>query len=149
MVNACPISGDQVDEGAGRIAAFLSLLVMALSAGFAWPWAVLALGLDFGLRAAGQRRFSPIARLARLARQAAGIRPRMINAGPKRLAAFIGLLFCMGVFSSLVLHWRLLGLLLAGSLVGCAALEAAFGFCVACRLYPFLRFLRLEEALRG
>jgi hypothetical protein len=147
MVDACPITGDQVDEGAGRIAAFFSLLVMALGAGFGWIWAVLALSVDFALRAAGQRRFSPLARLARLLRQLAGIKPRMVNAGPKRFAALIGVLFSVGVGSAQILHLRLLSLLVAGVLVGCAGLEAFFGYCVACRLYPYLRFLRREETI--
>ena len=43
MVQVCPISGDQVDERAGRIAAFFSLLLMVVAVGCGWRWAVLGL----------------------------------------------------------------------------------------------------------
>lgn len=135
MTQACPISGDRVDERAGRIAALFSLLLAALFAWKGWAWAMLGLSADFALRALGLRRYSPVALLSRQLRQISGLEPRLINAGPKRFAALVGCAFTLAIAASLALHWRTTSLSLAGLLVLCAGLEAGLGFCIACVIY--------------
>ena len=56
----------------------------------------------------------------------------LLSAGPKIFAARIGL-----VFSVIILLATLIGLITT-ALVFATILEAAFGICVACKLYPFL-----------
>jgi hypothetical protein len=62
----------------------------------------------------------------------------LINAGPKIFAARIGL-----VFSVIILLATLIGLittaLVFATILGIFSfLEAAFGICVACKLYPYV-----------
>ena len=72
------------------------------------------------------------------------IAPKTVNAGPKLFAARIGI-----VFSAAVVILHLIGLpfsafTVAGVFAFCAFLEAAFSFCVACRIYPFVYKLNLR-----
>ena len=135
---ACPITPDRVDGTAGRIGALLSLLAVALSLVLGWGLVSLALALDFGLRAAGAPRFSPVARAAAGLRVLAGWPARPTNAGPKRFSAAVGCGFSSGVGVALLAGWfgTALGLGLVQGL--CAGLEAFAGFCVACQLYPWV-----------
>lgn len=142
MADVCPISGDQVDERAGRIAAFISLMGVLLFTWRGWPWPMLALSLDFGLRALGWRRFSPVAQASRGLRILSGLDAQMINAGPKRFAALVGALFTFGISACLLFQLHALGLTLTVILAVCAALEAFLGFCVGCRVYRWLPFSR-------
>ncbi len=127
-----------MDDGAARIAALAVLVLASLAAWRGLGWLALALAADFGLRAAGWPDLSPVARAAGLARRLAGLAPRPVNAGPKRFAASVGCLFSLGTALALLAGARALGLGLAAVLAVCAGLEAAFGFCLACRLHPWL-----------
>lgn len=139
---SCPITPDLTDESAGRIAAFLSLGFLGVSVWQGWGWAVLALAADFLLRAAGRPAFSPVARSAGWLRHRAGLSEHRINAGPKRFAASVGFLFSLGIGLAFVTGLRSLGLTLAVILGTCAGLEAFFGFCLACRIHPWLPWVR-------
>lgn len=139
---SCPIAPDLTDESAGRITAFLSLSLLWVSVWQGWGWAVLALAADFLLRAAGRPAFSPVARAGGFLRRRAGLPERKINAGPKRFAASVGFLFSLGIGLAYVGGLRSLGLALASILGTCAGLEAFFGFCLACRIHPWLPWAR-------
>lgn len=143
---SCPIAPDLTDEAAGRIAAFLSLGLLALATGGGRAWGVLALAADFALRAAGRPALSPVARTAGWLRRLAGLAERRINAGPKRFAASVGFLFSLSVGLALLAGLRPLGLALAAILGTCAGLEAFFGFCLACRIHPWLPRVRAGAA---
>jgi len=127
-----------MDETAGRISALLSMGLVLLSAWRGWDLVVLALAADFALRALGRSAFSPVARAAELVRQLLGVPVRRVNAGPKRFAASVGCLFSLGAGLALLTGLRSLGLGLAVILGTCAGLEAFFGFCLACRIHPWL-----------
>ena len=134
---SCPVTPAVTDETAGRIAALLSLGFVAW---FAWQglgWAVLALAADFLLRA-GRPALSPVARAAGFLRRRMGLPGWSINAGPKRFAASVGFLFSLGIGLAFLAGLRPLGLALAVVLGTCAGLEAFFGFCLACRIHPWL-----------
>ncbi|WP_243382967.1 DUF4395 domain-containing protein [Geothrix alkalitolerans] len=143
---SCPITPDLTDESAGRIAAFLSLALLGVCV---WPgrgWAVLALAADFLLRAAGRPAFSPVARAAGALRRWVGLPERRINAGPKRFAASVGSLISLGIGLAFLAELRPLGLAMASILGTCAGLEAFFGFCLACRIHPWLPWVRSASA---
>lgn len=135
---SCPIAPDVLDGTAGRIGALLSLGVILLVAGKGWGLLALALAADFALRALGRPAFSPISRAAGLLRWVTGLPVRPVNAGPKRFAASVGAMFSLGTALALLAGVSALGFGLAGVLAVCAGLEGAIGFCLACRLHPWL-----------
>lgn len=135
---SCPIGPDLTDATAGRIGALLSMGIVLLAAWRGWGWLALALAADFALRALGRPALSPVACMAGLVRKLAGLSGRPVNAGPKRFAAWVGGLFSLGSGVALLLGFRAIGLGLAAILGVCAGLEACFGFCLACRIHPWL-----------
>lgn len=135
---SCPIAPDVLDETAGRLGALGSLGLILLAGWKGWGLLALALAGDFALRAAGRPDLSPVARVAELARRLTGLAPRPVNAGPKRFAAAVGCLFSLGTALAAYAGSWAVGLGLAAILAACAGLEAAFGFCLACRLHPWL-----------
>jgi hypothetical protein len=142
---SCPIVPALVDGRAARWAAILSLGLLGVMIWRGWGLALLGLALDFGFRAAGLPGFSPVARLAGRLRRLTGLPGESVNAGPKRFAATVGAGFTLAVAAALLAGWRSLGLGLAAVLGFCAALEAGFGFCLACQVYPWLPWARSDR----
>ncbi|BDU69843.1 hypothetical protein GETHOR_19440 [Geothrix oryzae] len=142
---SCPIVPNLVDETAGRIAAGLSLGLLALAVGGGWAWMVLTLAADFAFRAAGRSAWSPVARLAGFLRRWADLPARTVNAGPKRFAASLGFLFSLGTGLAWLVGLRSLGHALAATLGLCAGLEAFLGVCLACQIHPWLPWRQWGE----
>jgi hypothetical protein len=134
----CPISEKKVNENATRINALIGLTLLSLFAFTHNIFIVVFLALDFFLRAADFSKFSVIAITSRQTVRLFELQGPTINAGPKLFAARIGLLFCLLVLVSQVLDFTVLADLLAGTLGLFSFLEAAFGFCLACEIYPFV-----------
>ena len=138
MAEACPISFKTIDERVARVNGALTVLALAITVFGGLPWLLLPLGADFFIRAFLEPKYSPFAAIARKLLKAMGLAPKMTNAGPKIFAARLGFLFCALIYA---LYWS--GFSLAANTVAClfmffAFLEAAFGFCVACKVYPLL-----------
>lgn len=141
----CPIAGYRIDENAARVVAVAVLSLVSLAV---WSGGPLAAGLfaflvlDFATRALSRPRWSPLGRAAGALLKAVGRKPRLVDAGPKRFAARIGLA------SSLAL----LVLSLAGAvpplravaavLAVCAALEGFAGLCLGCQAWTLWWALR-------
>ena len=85
---SCPFSPELTDGAAGRIAAFLSLSLLALAAWGGWGIVLLGLSADFGLRALGWPGFSPIARAAGFLRRRACRGAVRVSPSPKSANEF-------------------------------------------------------------
>ena len=64
------------------------------------------------------------------------VNERQIIEGPKRFAARIGLVLSVLTVVFYLANLHLIAFILAGILVFFTFLEAAFGFCKACKIYP-------------
>ena len=132
---------------AGVTAAFL----VAFVRGAPW-WTLLPLGLDLAARALDRRDWSWLGALAR------AVVPRVLPPSalgarsywpPKRFAARLGLVMLVGVVVTRALGAATAAVPLALLMATLCALEAAFGLCVACRLYTALGRLGLVVACPG
>jgi len=141
MTESCPIHPDLVDEPSARIGAGLTILAAAAAVAAGRPWIPLLLAADFGLRSRGLVKASPIAQLSRALRTAAGLRPRPVNAGPKRFAALVGAGFSLAIALAQFRHHPRAALAIAAVLVLCASLEAFVGYCVGCKVYSLIQAL--------
>jgi hypothetical protein len=137
---SCPIIGYNVDEIAARWIAGAVIVITGLAYLFpGWPSVVLLsfLAADFATRAFSRPQWSPVGMLVRKLLQTLNIAPQMVNAGPKRFAARVGLGFALALLVCALLTWNLAFLVIAGMLLFCALLECALGFCVGCQMYTF------------
>ena len=145
----CPIAGYKIDENAARwVAGFVvvGVLVAVLGANFLRPWIIVFLAIDFGFRAFSRPKWSPLGRISGALLKSAGIPPKSVDAGPKRFAARIGLGFTAVLLLLGLVGSDLATRSVAGMLAACAFLEAAFGFCLGCRIYGLWYELRARLA---
>lgn len=131
---------DPVNEVSARLVAggvvLMSLAAIAVDA----PWLTLVIAYGFVARVLTGPTLSPLGQLAtRVVTPALGLPPRHVPGPPKRFAQGIGAAF------SLTAAVLAVGLGLRGAaaavlvaLAAAATLEAAFGYCLGCRVFAAL-----------
>jgi len=142
MRNSCPISTDLLDEQVVRLVAFQVVLLTAVAVWRGNQWLPLVLAVDFALRSLGMGAVSPLARIAAMAQQIAGLAAKPVNAGPKRFAARIGALMSMVISLAFACGWHVTAVTFGGILIFCALLESLCGYCVGCQFYRLWMHLR-------
>ena len=138
----CPVSDKMINERVARINGVFTLALLIVYGVTQNIIPVLFLAFDFLLRSSEYSKYSLVAISSKSIVRYFGFTENIINAGPKIFAARLGFLFsALIIFSSLFGAW-IPALTLAGLLGLFSLLEAAFGLCVACEIYPFAyRFL--------
>jgi hypothetical protein len=66
------------------------------------------------------------------------LRPAPVNAGPKRFAALLALVFSLAIALALGFHRPTAALTVTLILGACASLEAFLGYCLGCKVYTLL-----------
>lgn len=137
MNKVCPISLRQIDATAARITAYLTVTLLVVT--LLTLSSILAgiLVIDFALRATNTAKASPFARLSKAIVHTAKLKSTPTNAGPKQFAAQLGFLFSTLVLTGIITGAQGLAYSVGGAFLVAALLEAFFGFCVACKIYPF------------
>lgn len=129
----------EVNDTSARIVATGAVLMAAGYAVTGWAWVLLPLTYGFLARVASGPTFSPLARLATQV-----ITPRLpgshriVPGPPKRFAQGIGALFSVTASVLFLLDFGTASRWVAAALAGPAFLEAAFGFCVGCKMFAGL-----------
>jgi hypothetical protein len=138
MAESCPISFEQIDERVARINGTLTVLSMAVFLLTPFKAIVLILGADLFIRGFLKPSSSFYSFFSRKILQVLNVTPVMVNAGPKIFAAKIGFIFCCIIFLFHFLSMPTVCFIFGSMLLFFAFLEAAFGFCVACQLHPYM-----------
>ncbi len=138
----CPISDKKINERVARVNGAFTVLLLLLF-GFTGQWLIPAfLVVDFLMRSGNLSRFSPVGYSSRNIIKLLPVEELLINAGPKIFAARIGLLFSAIILYASATGMDLTALAFAAVLGVFSFMEAAFGICVACKIYPLMyRFL--------
>lgn len=142
---SCPISNKRIDEQIARLNGFFTFLLVTLFI-ITRLWYIPAfLTFDFLMRSTNLSKMSPISFLSRRIAQSFSIKKKLINAGPKIFAARIGLVVSAAIFIFTLIGLNSSTLILAGILALFSFLETAFGFCVACEIYPHVNRLLYKQ----
>lgn len=143
----CPISFKKIDENVARLNGLLTvvLLIVYVLTGSLLPVAFLA--IDFAARGFEKPSWSLLARISKKTLSLLQVKVRPMNAGPKLFAARIGLLFSVMVLISALAGWNIVALVIAAIFGICAFLEASIGFCVACKIYPFIYKFTYQKSI--
>ena len=134
----CPISNKKTDEYAARLVASFTVILFVVYILTSSVIPVLFLVLDFFIRSIEKPKFSPLAIVSKWILRLLQTKPHLINAGPKIFAARIGLLFTFLIALSALAGFDILALIFTAIIGICALLEAAIGFCLGCKIYPFM-----------
>ncbi len=141
MKTVCPLSKKTIDEHASQLVGIFVLILLA-SSYFFTNYILWFLLLDFLARSVNAR-YSILARLSRKILDLLNIKPKPIGAAPKRFAARMGLLFVIILLSLLSINC-LVGYQITFILFSVAvSLEAFFKFCIGCKIYTLLSYLKL------
>lgn len=140
---------DGVDVRATRFGAWVSTAVLVLGlivSGFSLPTAAVVLTLQaivFAIGALNRPRWNPYGRVF------AAVVARHVRPGtereplpPVRFANLVGLVLLVPGVVGFAAGIRLLGVIATAALLAAVYLNAAFGFCIGCHLYPFVVRLR-------
>ncbi len=134
----CPISDKQVNEQVTRLNALLTVLIIITFSIIPNLFLALFLVTDFIIRASNYSKYSPIAVFSTNVVKLFSVSPQLINAGPKIFAARIASFLSALLLVSFALNLNVLSYSLSGILGLFAFLEFAFGWCVACKIYPYV-----------
>lgn len=145
MVKICPVSNKRINENLSRLNAIFTFLLSSAFLLTSHPVFILLLVIDFTLRNVFEGRFNPIVRFNRYLTITLSLPAHMINAGPKIFAARIGLGLALFAGLLYITGGSAVGMIPVVILGFFSLLEAAFNFCVACKLYPFV--LPLNERI--
>lgn len=141
----CPISDKKINERVARVNGAFTVLLLLLF-GFTGQWLIPAfLVVDFLMRSGNLSRFSPLGYSSRNIIKLLSVEELLINAGPKIFAARIGLAFSAVILFTSVTGMELTALAFAAILAVFSFMEAVFGICVACKIYPFVYRLVYNE----
>ncbi len=134
----CPISEKKVNERVARVNATFTVLLIA---GFLFTQNIFFLAflaIDFFLRTTDRAKYSLVAISSKNLIKYLQVKELWINAGPKIFAARIGLVLSSLIILSYLVKAKILAFVIAGILGLFSFLEAAFGLCVACEIYPYV-----------
>jgi hypothetical protein len=139
MNKVCPITDKRTDENVARFNALITVTISILFVLTGW-WLLLAfLVADFAIRGFADSHYSPICQMSRSLVKTIGLGAKPVNAGPKIFAAQIGLSLSALALILFAFDCGIVCMALVGMLAFFAFLETAFGFCLACKIYPFFR----------
>lgn len=142
----CPISSNRINERVARLNGLLTFLLVIFFI-FTRQWFIPAfLTIDFLMRSTNLSKLSPLAIISRSIVKLFSMKRKLINAGPKIFAARIGLIVSSAILILSLIGLNITPIVLAGILGLFSFLETAFGYCVACEVYP--HFNRLLNKLQ-
>lgn len=129
----------EVNDTSARIVASGAVLMSAGYAITGWAWLLIPLTYGFVARVLSGPTLSPMARLATQVITPRLKGPHRIMPGPpKRFAQGIGAIFSATASVLFILDLSTASRWVAAALAGPAFLEAAFGFCVGCKMFAGL-----------
>jgi len=142
LTQTCPISFNRVDANLVRIIA-LQVVVIALLLIFTQElFVALLLFFDFSVRVLKLKKLSILAYFAHFIIKYFKIEAKYCDEAPKRFALYLGIviitLFTLLYFFQL----NVLASILVGILLLCAFLEATLDYCIGCKIYHLLQYLR-------
>ncbi len=136
----CPISTEKVDSHISRLTVFINDAIMVYFLFSLQPIAIYLVAVDYGIRAAGYNRYSPLCFLESLIIKISGVKPKMADKAPKIFASRLG--FICALLGSLFITVNLPGaaLVIIVFFVVLATLDSVFDLCVGCMIYNYLVF---------
>jgi hypothetical protein len=118
-------------------------LLLSVTAGHAWLWAVAALAAGFLARVATGPTLSPLGQLAtRVVAPRLGT-PKLVAGPPKRFAQAIGAVVTLSAVTLLADGHPLGAQVFISLMIIAAALESIFAFCIGCKIFAGLMRLGL------
>lgn len=132
---SCPISLISVDGNIARVNAFYVGTLFSLYLITTSSVLVYFLIIDFMIRLFLNKNYSPLFLLSKTTKEVLSLQNDIVDAAPKRLASFFGLVFLVTIALLNLLHLTLLFYIFSVILLLCITLEVLFSYCLGCEIY--------------
>lgn len=136
----CPVSSEKVDSHISRLTVFINAALMVYFMFTLQPWAIYLVTLDYGIRAFGHKKYSPLSFIAGYIIKTLGVPGKQINQAPKTFASRLGFICALSGSLFISLHIVNAALGIIGFFIALATLDSVFDFCVGCLIYEYLVF---------
>ncbi len=144
MQESCPIVNERVDEKLIRLNGLVVFIGLFVFVFFSYKWLILFVTADFAIRVFFGVKNSPLCHILKFTLNLSHSKPHLINAGPKKFAAKIGL-----TLTSMLSLLFIFNFVEAGQILGIVSLiavgsEVFFNYCVACKIYNLLQKIGID-----
>lgn len=133
----CPISTEKVNKSVVRLTAFFIATAVALYVITGSLYFMLAIAIDFTIRAFTSAKFSPLSYLAFKTSQLLKLKPQLIGKAPKLFASRVGFIFAVTAIALFPVS-PVASVIVSLILMSFALLEALFDFCMGCVVYTYI-----------
>jgi len=139
MSQACPLLFRQIDSTIAKANAFFVMSGVIVYLITMQKWVLVFLILDFLIRLSGYKTMSPLFQLSSRLQKFLNLPVRLEDAGAKRLAAFFGLFFMIGMLVADLGGWDIAVWAIAVVFISCVLLDLFFNYCIACIVYSYAK----------
>ena len=133
-VQACPVSYEQVDKHLIKAYSSIVLFVLLFTLLTGHYWLMYLITLDFIIRVFAGIKYSPLCKFLTSSMKQTRIKPLLVNAGTKKIAAQVGLFFCLSICLFHLLGWQLPAMLFLMMFITAISLDLLFDYCLACKM---------------
>ena len=141
---SCPIVYDRVDNKLTRINALITFSGLFVFVVFGIKWIILLVTADFAVRVFLGVKYSPMCYSIKWSLNKMNSEPHLVNAGPKKFAAKIGLVLTSILSLLYILNFNQSAAILGIVSIVAIGAEAFFGYCVACKVYNILQNMGIK-----
>lgn len=133
----CPVSTQRINRNVVRITGFMMATMIALYAIIGSIYFIIAITIDYFIRAFTSLKYSPFSWLAYQITRLFKLKEIQIDKAPKIFASRVGFLFALATVILYYFH-PTSSLIVGLTLMGFALLESVFDFCVGCIVYTYV-----------
>ncbi len=133
-VKACPVSYKQVNKNLIKAYSSIVLIVLGYTLITGHYWAMYLVSLDFFIRVFAGIKYSPLCNFLTAVMKITPLKPVLVNAASKKIAAQVGLVFAVGVCIFHLLGFTVLSNIFILMFMIAISLDLVFNYCLACKL---------------
>ena len=133
-VVVCPISYSQVDKHLIKAYSSIVLIVLAVSLFLNNHIGLYLITIDFIIRVFIGIKYSPLCSFLTLGMRVSHLKPKLINAGSKKIAAIVGLFFSVLITLASVFSLPTMAVCLTLIFMFAIMLDLVFDYCLACKM---------------
>jgi hypothetical protein len=131
---ACPVSYDQVNKNLIKAYSSIVLITLAYTFFTGHYWAMYLISIDFMIRVFAGIKYSPLCNFLTASMKITPLKPILVNAGTKKIAAQVGLLFALGIVIFHLSDLDILANIFIGMFALAIFLDLFFDYCLACKM---------------
>jgi len=133
-IEVCPTSLDHVNKNLIKAYSSIVLIVLMYTLFTGHYWAMYLISLDFLIRVFAGIKYSPLCNFLTASLKITPLKPVLVNAASKKIAAKVGLIFALAVSIFHLMGFELLSDIFIGMFAIAISLDLFFNYCLACKM---------------